>query len=207
VFRDTNYLHGRSYVSIRVFFQASCSWWSEGLFGQSFSIAQPIQALKGIPCLGSFSVVRHVRHIEGPPPLTEVLLCRSAHQALKGAPWWDPTLKFSASGVCWARFSIDQLPMLACGERDAMVMAPPSMHDSAVLPCFHGFLAFLNWHFPSWSPPSHPLHSFLCSQQQPSHWDCFTIPKLQLPATLPGDLHSSLVYEWLWQGLSDSHFI
>ena len=30
------------------------------------------------------------------------------------------------------------------GERETMVMAPPSMHDSAVLPCFHGCLAFLH---------------------------------------------------------------
>ena len=53
--------------------------------GQSFSVALPIQALGGLPCLGSFSVVWHIRHIEG--PLTGVLLCRSACQALKGAPW------------------------------------------------------------------------------------------------------------------------
>ena len=30
---------------IRVFFQASCSWWSKGLFGQSFSVALPIPNL------------------------------------------------------------------------------------------------------------------------------------------------------------------
>ena len=48
-------------------------WWSEVLFGQSFSVALPIQALRGIPCLGSFSMVWHIRHIEGPPG-------------------WDPTL-------------------------------------------------------------------------------------------------------------------
>ena len=44
----------------------SCSWLSEGLFGQSFSIAPPVQAPKGLLCLGFFSVVQHVRHIEGP---------------------------------------------------------------------------------------------------------------------------------------------
>ena len=37
------------------------------LFGQSFSVALLVQALKGIPCLGSFFVVQHIRHIEGPP--------------------------------------------------------------------------------------------------------------------------------------------
>ena len=30
-----------------LFFRASCGWRSEGLFGQSFSAAPPIQALRG----------------------------------------------------------------------------------------------------------------------------------------------------------------
>ena len=30
-------------------------------------VALPIRALRGLPCLGSFSVVQCVRHIEGPP--------------------------------------------------------------------------------------------------------------------------------------------
>ena len=46
----------------------------------------PVQALRVLPYLGSFSVVRRVGHIEG-APLAGVLLCRSVHQALKGAPW------------------------------------------------------------------------------------------------------------------------
>ena len=32
-------------------------------------------------------------------------------------------------------------------KRGAIVMAPVLTHDSAVLPCFHGFLAFLHRHF------------------------------------------------------------
>ena len=64
-----------------------------------------------------------------------------------------------------------------------MVMAPPPMHDSGVSPCFHGCLTFLHRHFPPQSPPSHLLDPSLHSQQQPSPWDCSTIPKLQLPAT------------------------
>ena len=67
VCRDTDCLCCRSYGPFRVFFQAFCSWWSEGLFGQSFSIAPPIQAFRGPPCLGSFSVVWCNRHIEGGP--------------------------------------------------------------------------------------------------------------------------------------------
>ena len=65
-----------------------------------------------------------------------------------------------------------------------MVMAAPSMHDSAVLPCFHGCLAFLHRHFPPQSPPSHP-QSASPSQQQPSPWGYCPIPKLQLPAAVP----------------------
>jgi len=73
VCRDMDCLHHRSYSSIRVFFPASCSWWSEGLFGQSFSMVPPIQALTGLPCLGSFSVVWCIRHIEGAPWLSPTL--------------------------------------------------------------------------------------------------------------------------------------
>ena len=75
--------------------------------------------------------------------------------------------------------------MLACGERGAMVMTPPTRHDSAVSPCFHGCLAFLHRHFPPRSPLSHPFDQSLHSQQKPSPWDCSTIPKLQLPAPAP----------------------
>ena len=53
VCRNTHCLCHRSYGPIRVFYQTSCSWQSEGLFGQSFSVALPIQAFRGHPCLGS----------------------------------------------------------------------------------------------------------------------------------------------------------
>ena len=66
-----------------------------------------------------------------------------------------------------------------------MVIVPPAMHDSAVSPWFHGYLAFLHWHFLPQSPPSHSFNPSLFSQQQPSPWDCSTIPKLQVPATAP----------------------
>ena len=79
-------LCGRNYGPTRVFFQASCSWWSESLFGQSFSVAQPIQAVRGLPCLGvllccSAHQAHRVARLAG------VLLCRSVGQAPKGAPW------------------------------------------------------------------------------------------------------------------------
>ena len=89
VCRDTYCLRGRSYGPIRVFFRASCSWQSEGLFGQSFSIAPPIQALRGLPCLGSFSAAQGIRHKEGLPWLGSysVVQCLKhlmGHQDLMG---------------------------------------------------------------------------------------------------------------------------
>ena len=54
-------------MALSVFFRASCSWWSEGLFGQSFSVALPVHTFRGIPCLGSSSVDRHIRHLKGHP--------------------------------------------------------------------------------------------------------------------------------------------
>ena len=118
-------------------------------------------------------------------PLTGVLLCSLAHQSLKGAPWVG-----SYSVVQCIRCLMGQ-PLYCSavdaglGGREAMVMAPPPTHDSAGSPCFHGCLAFLHRHFPPQSPPSHPLHPSLHSQQQPLPWDCSTIPKLQLPAAVP----------------------
>ena len=66
------------------FFRASCTG-GQKASGQPFSIVPPIQALRGLPCLWSFSVVR-LGHIEG-PSLAGVLLWTSVHQALKGPPW------------------------------------------------------------------------------------------------------------------------
>ena len=166
VCKDTDCLSHRSYGPIRVFFWGSCSWRSEGLFGQSFSIALLVQALRGLPCLGSFSVVLRIRHIEGHPPApVGVLLCRLVRQALKGAPWVG-----SYSVVQCIRSLMGQpvlqLPILACGEREAMVMAPVPMRGSALSPCFHGCPTFLHQHFPPQSHSSHLLDLSLCSQQQ-----------------------------------------
>ena len=139
--------------------------------------------------------------------LAGVLLCRSAHRALKGALWVG-----SYSVVQYLRCLMGQplcsAAMLAFGEREAMVMASPTTRDSAVLPCFHGCLAVLHRHFPPQSPPSHPLNLSLCSQQQP----CPGIGPQSLNSSspllrLPADLCPCLGCVWLWQGLSNSHFI
>ena len=140
-------------------FQASCSWPSEGLFGQSFSVAPPVQALRRLPCLGSSSCL--VRQAHRGAPLTGVLLCRSARQALKGAPWVGSYSVVQCVRRLMGQLSVVQLPMLTCGEREAMVMAPLPTHDSAVSPCFHYCLAFLHRHFPPQSPPSPPLNTTL----------------------------------------------
>ena len=137
------------------FFWASCSWQSEGLFGQSFSIAPPIQAFRRLPCLGSFSVVWCIRHRGA--PLAGVLLCRLVCQALKGAPGWGLILYSNVSGLWWASHSIVHLLTVACGKREAMVMAPPPPCDSAVSTCFHGCQAFLHRHFPPNLLPHIPL--------------------------------------------------
>ena len=125
-------------------------------------------------------------------PLAGVLFCRSVCQALKGAPWVG-----SYSVVQCLRHLLGQPPYCSAadagsGAREAMVMAPPSMSDSAVLSCFHGCLDFLHRHFPPQSPPSHPLDLSLCHQQQPLPWDFSIIPKLQLPAPMPSRGPASL---------------
>ena len=60
---DTDCLSHRRCGPTRV----SVSWCSEGHFGWFFSILPTVQALRGLSCLGSFSVVWYIRHIEGHP--------------------------------------------------------------------------------------------------------------------------------------------
>ena len=125
-------------------------------------------------------------------PLAGVLLCGLAHQSLKGAPCVGSYSVVQCVRCLKASLSIVQLLMQACAEREAVVMAPPPTRDSAILPCFHGCLAFLHRLFPPQSPPSHPLNPSLCSQQQPLPWDFSTIPKLQLAAAAPSRGPASL---------------
>ena len=155
-----------------------------GLFGKFFSIAPPFLALRGLPYLGSFSIAQQVRDIEGSPWLGSYSVDRPI-RPLKEHLGWGPPLYFCSSCIWWAGLSVVQLLMLACGEREAMVMAPTLTCDSAVSSCFHGCPSFFHRHFSSQSPPSHPFDPSLYSQQQPSPLDCSTIPKLQLPAAAP----------------------
>ena len=164
-----------------------------------------------------------VRHLEG--YLAGILLCCSACQAHRGGPpVWGPTLRSAhpaLKGAPWVEsYSVVQCGRhlmgqpLYCstnnagvwGERETMVMAPPLPWDSAVLPCFHGCLAFLHRHFP---PQCHiPLiHlSAVNSSPHPGIIPQSLNSSCQL-LRLPGNLHPCPGYVWLWQGLSDSHSI
>ena len=88
VCRDMDCVHPRSYGPVSL---------SEPLSGDqnpflaSLSLALPVQALRGLPCLGSFSVVGCKRHTEGPPWLESCAVDRRVRH-LKGRPGWAPTL-------------------------------------------------------------------------------------------------------------------
>ena len=102
---------------------------------------------------------------------------------LEGSLAWGPSLLFNASGTYrgppWLGFySVVQClqvfdglaslvfscQMLACGDREATVMAPLPVCDPAVSPCFHSCLAFIHTYFPPQSYPSHSLSPSLCSK-------------------------------------------
>ena len=98
--------------------------------------------------------------------------------------------------------------MLACGARQAVVMAPSPTCDSAV--CRASMAAWLSStgishhnllpHIPSIhlsAVNSSPLTGIAPQSLNSS---------LQL-LPLPGDIHSCPAYEWLHQGLSDPYFI
>ena len=138
--------------------------------------------------------------------LAGVLLCRSVCQALKGAPWVGSYAVVQCIRLLMGRHVV-QLLILACGETEPIVMASSVLCDSAVLPCFLVFLAFLHQHFPPLSPPSYPLNPSLLSQQQPLLWDCSTIPKLQFPATAPSRRPALLSGVCMAVARTDSHSI
>ena len=85
-----------------------------------------------------------------------------------------------ASGIWWASLSIVQLPMLVCGEREAMVMAPP-LHVTqqcrlASMPALLSSTGISHHDL----LPHIPL---ICLSSVNS--SSSTIPKLQLPAAVP----------------------
>ena len=62
-------------------------------------------------------------------------------------------------------------------------MTPHPACDSAVVPCLHGFQAFLQKHSLRPYLLSCLLRPSLWSQKQSSSWDCSPVPTLQLPVT------------------------
>ena len=183
-------------------FPTSCSWWSGGLFVQSFSIAFPFQSLWGLPCLGSFSVVWHIRHTEG-APLDRLLLCRLAHQSLKGAQWVG-----SCSVVQWVRHLMDQ--PLYCSAADAGLWGERGYGDGSTLLQWLSSIALLPW-LPGLPPQPYPTtissltfprSAFLQSTAALALGLLHNpyVPSSQLLRLL-GDLHPSLGCVWLWQGL------
>ena len=117
--------------------------------------------------------------------MTGVLLCRLAHQALKGAPWVG-----CYSVVQCIRCLMGQL--LYCSAANFVMWRERGYGDGPtsymwlisihLFPWLPGFPPPA-WHFPP-SSLSHPLDPSLHSQQQLLPSDCSTI-KLQLPAAAP----------------------
>ena len=146
VCRDTDCLCHRSYGPISLFSSLLQLAIRRPLWPALWNIAPSVQALRGLPWLGSFSVVWYIRHIAEPPWLGSYSVDWCRH--LKGLPGWGLTLSFSAVRCLMGK-------PLYCSAIDAGVWGEKGygdgstpMHDSAVLPCFHGCLAFLHQHFP-----------------------------------------------------------
>ena len=200
--RDMDCLHCRSYSPIRVFFWASCSWRSEGLFGQSFSVTPPIQALRGLPFLGSFSIIQCIRYIES-PPLAGDLFCRSLHQSLKVAPWVGVLLY---SWVCEA-FVGPAFLLFSCQcwhvGKERLWWWPHLLHVTQQ----YSFASLAAWlssmsishhnllpHIPSicLSAVNSSSHSGIAPQSPNSSSQLLN---------LPGNVHLCPAYVWLQQGL------
>ena len=132
-------------------------------------VALPIQSLTD-PCLGSFSIVHLKEHPGWGPTL------RSVPQACDGPA------SLLSSCQCW--------PVGGRGYGDGSTRYT-RRNSIALVPWLPGFPLQA---FPTISSLTSPL----CSQEQPSPWDC---------STIPGDLRPCPGYAWLQQGLSDSHSV
>ena len=123
-------------------------------------------AFKGPPWLVLFCAwcSRHSK-----APLNGIFIARCIRH-LKGHPLWGLSLLVSF----WCQSVV----------KEATVMSPPPACDSAVPPCLHGCLAFLQRCFLSWSPPSHSLRPSPLRQQEISPWNYSPILMQQLSAAL-----------------------
>ena len=107
-----------------------------------------------------------------------------------------------------ASFSIAQLLVLACGERETTGLALPPACNSTVAPCLYDQLAFLQRHSSLWI--SSLLSPWTISLQSTAVLDLGLLSSLHAPAP------SHLVFWWnspfpgyvrLWHGLCGSHSI
>ena len=194
---------------------------------QSFSVAPPGQALRGLPCLEPSTVVWSIRHIKG-APLAGVLLCRLAHQTLKGVPWVGPYSVFWSINHWKEHRGWGEV--LLCSSMHQAFDRPASLLFSCR--CWRVGRGRLWW----WLHPlcmtqqyrlvsmvaqlsstgiSHhnllPHTSSVCLSAVNNSPRPEVVPQplksSSQPLCLPGDLYPSPGYVWLWQGLSDSHFI
>jgi len=115
----------------------------------------------------SFSIAQCSRYSKA--PMNGVFIA-SCNRHLKGHLLWGLSLLVS----CWCQSVV----------KEATVISPPPVCDSAVSPCLHGCLTFLQRYFLPWSPPSHPLRPSLRSQQEISPWNYSPILMQQLSAAL-----------------------
>ena len=146
VCRDTDCLRCRSYGPIRVFLSLlelaiRRPLWPVFLCSSACSGTERAPLPRVLLCC-----LVHWAHRRA--PLVGALLCRSVGQSLKGTPWVG-----SYPVVQCIRHLMGQPLYCSCadagvwGERGYGDGLTPT-HDSAVLPCFHGCLAFLHRHFP-----------------------------------------------------------
>ena len=123
------------------------------------------QAFRGAPWLGSYSLVWRISHLNEHPGW--VLLCSSVHHVFDG----PASLLFSCQCWCLGRERLWYWPHPLCVTRQYRLASVAAWLSSTGI-SHHNLLPHL------------PVIC-LYSQQQPSPWDCSTIPKLQLPATMP----------------------
>ena len=139
------------------------------------------QAHRGAPQVGSHSVDWSVRHLKGPPWLGSHSVDWSVRH-LKGPPGWGPALY----SVRRAFDGPASLLLAADAGRGGESGYGDGLHHLRVTQQY--FLASMAAWRSSTGISHHDLLLHvpsICSQQQPSLWDCSTVPKLQLPAAVP----------------------
>ena len=185
--RDTDRLHHRSYGRSGSFFKPLVAGDQKASLA-SLSLPLSVQALAGLPCLGSFSIVRHVGHIEGPPG-------------------WGPTLQFSGEAFDGPAYLLFSCRCCRLGRERlwCWLYTLRVTQQYRLLPWLPGFPPQA---FPTTVFPHIPLIclSTVNSGPRPGIAPLSLNSSSQLLHLL-GDLHPCPGYVWLQQGLSDSHSI